>query len=186
MMNSARLKRRAGAVQISTLQQVFGNVTEANQQEDEADTDMHPDGHDDDGPGGIGHCGGPADFAQTQELVQQAVLLAVDEQEDCGCGGGGDGHGQRVHGLVELGELHLVGGHQREDTGDAEGEDQVQSGHFQGDKYDFPEGILAQNPDPVGQADPLGGIALLIGNIEGKENGLQEGVISKGTEQESS
>ena len=174
----------AGAVQVSTLQQILRHIPEANQQEDEADTDVHPDGHNHHRPGGIGHCGGPADFTQAQKLIQQTVLLAVDKQEDSCRGRRGDGHGQSVHGLVELGELHLIGGHQGEDTGDAEGEHQVQRCHSQGNAYDIPEAVLAQNTGPVCKANPFGHIAQLIGQGERKENGFQEGVIRKGSKEE--
>ena len=71
-----------GTVQISTFQQIFRHVTETDQQEDEADTDMHPDRHNNHGPGSVRHGGRPADLTKVQELVEQTVLLAVDEQED--------------------------------------------------------------------------------------------------------
>ena len=144
---------------------------------------MLPDRHRDHAPEGGGFRGQPGDI-RAQNVVEHAVVLAEEKQEDGRRGGRGDRHGQRVHRLIQLRPAHLLRGEQSKDHRDAEGKDQIGRRHFQRDDNNVPEFILLQYAEPVADADPLGEVTALVRHSEGQHNRPDERVECECAEQE--
>ena len=170
--------KEIGTVQVSSFRNVLGDGTESRLEQQEVETDTHPDRQDQTGVQGGIAAFKPAQL-QAEESIDKTQSGAEHGLEDHTSCGHGNGHGQREHGLVNGAQTALFGGQPGQHNGN-----QQRTGHVDGSDDDGVGQSRLEVPAAkdiliVVQANIAQDLTLVVDRAQAVDDGLNEGIVDE-------